>query len=204
MATGWKCQRCFTGKVSLSHFYNFAVTFIDCFASTNKKAMKYSVNWFTMKAKLFFGLTGLLIICSWVIVQSIELNKAAWLIGTWENKTARGSMYETWGKLSDVEFSGKSYVLKERDTIVFETIRLVEEQGSLFYIPVVKKQNEGLPVRFALKTISETALVFENPQHDFPQRIAYTKINADSLVAEISGVKNGQQRRQTFPMKRIK
>jgi len=61
-----------------------------------------------------------------------------------------------------------------------------------------------LPVRFATKTISETQLVFENPQHDFPQTISYTKITADSLVAEISGTKNGHERKQIFPMKRVK
>ncbi|WP_447951723.1 DUF6265 family protein [Chryseobacterium koreense] len=123
---------------------------------------------------------------------------------TWENKTSKGSIYETWNKTSDNELSGKSYIVKEKDTIIFENIRLVQEQNRLFYIPTVKNQNGGLPVRFAAKTISETQLVFENPQHDFPQIISYTKISADSLVAEISGVRNGQERKQTFQMKRMK
>jgi hypothetical protein len=47
-------------------------------------------------------------------------------------------------------------------------------------------------------------MIFENPAHDFPQFISYTKITTDSLVAEISGTKNGQARKQRFPMKRIK
>jgi hypothetical protein len=59
-------------------------------------------------------------------------------------------------------------------------------------------------VRFILKASSDQKLVFENQQHDFPNIISYTKINADSLVAEISGVKNGQKQKQTFPMKRLK
>lgn len=80
----------------------------------------------------------------------------------------------------------------------------MQEKNKLYYIPTVKNQNEGLPVRFAAKTISENQLVFENPQHDFPQIIAYTKITSDSLIAEISGTKNGQKRKQTFPMKRMK
>lgn len=46
-------------------------------------------------------------------------------------------------------------------------------------------------------------LVFENPMHDFPQIISYTKITCDSLVAQISGEKNGQERKQAFPMKRV-
>jgi Domain of unknown function (DUF6265) len=157
-----------------------------------------------MKNKIVFAIIGVIIFCSWTAQQKSDIKKAGWLIGTWENKTQRGSMYETWAKASDDELSGKSYKLKEKDTIVFETIRLVQEQNSLFYIPKVNNQNGGLPVRFAAKTVSDMELVFENPQHDFPQVISYTKINADSLVAEISGTINGKERKQTFPMKRVK
>lgn len=162
-----------------------------------------------MRAKLLFTGIGLIVLCSWTVQQkdvpiAIGIKKAEWLIGTWENKTPRGSIYETWAKVGNDEFSGKSYVLKEKDTVVFETIRLVQEQGGLFYIPTVKNQNDGLPVRFTLRTISDFELVFENPQHDFPQIISYTKINSDSLVAEISGTKNGQEYKQTFPMKRVR
>jgi hypothetical protein len=156
-------------------------------------------------AKIFITIVGLATLCGCSTEkQTNDITKAEWVIGTWENKTPKGSIFETWSKASDNEFSGKSYIVKEKDTIVFENIRLVQEQDGLFYIPTVKSQNDGLPVRFATKTISETQLVFENPQHDFPQIISYTIINSDSLVAEISGTKNGQERKQTFPMKRVK
>lgn len=155
-------------------------------------------------AILFIALVGSAVLCTWTTRPTNHLTKAGWLIGTWENKTPRGSIYETWNKETNNEFSGMSYLIKEKDTIVFENIRLIQEQDGLFYIPTVKNQNDGLPVRFTAKTISETQLVFENRQHDFPQIISYTKIHSDSLVAEISGTKNGQERKQTFSMKRIK
>ncbi len=157
-----------------------------------------------MKMKLFLVAMVLVVFCSWTIGFENQIKNASWLIGTWENKTSRGSIYETWAKVNDHEFLAKSYALKEKDTMVFEQIRLVQEAGKLFYIPTVKNQNGGLPVRFALKTMNDTILVFENPQHDFPQVISYAKIDRDHLIAEISGVKNGQQRKQTFPMQRIR
>jgi hypothetical protein len=162
-----------------------------------------------MRIRLFFTSIGLIVLCSGtaqhkIVPMAIGIKQAEWLIGTWESKTARGSLYETWTKVGDVGFSGKSYILKEKDTVVFETIQLVQEQGGVFYIPTVKNQNGGLPVRFALKNISDTALIFENPQHDFPQIISYTKISADSLMAEISGTINGQERKQAFAMRRVK
>lgn len=154
--------------------------------------------------KLSIAFIGLITLCAWKTNPITDIKKTEWLIGTWENKTSKGNVYETWNKKSETEFEGKSYILKEKDTIVFENIRLVQEQDGLYYIPTVKTQNENLPVRFAPKTISETQLVFENPQHDFPQIISYTKINSDSLIAEISETKNGQERRQIFSMKRVK
>ena len=157
-----------------------------------------------MRKILFLAVIGLTILCALTTQQSESIKKAEWLIGTWENSTPKGSIYETWHKVNTDEYGGRSYILRDNDTIVFETIRLVQEGDRLFYIPLVKNQNDNLPVRFALKAISSEELVFENKQHDFPQIISYTKINTDSMVAKISGIKSGHEQTQTFPMKRVK
>lgn len=154
-------------------------------------------------SKLLVMAACLAILIAWTTKQANDISKAEWLIGTWENKTPKGSIYETWNKVSENEFSGKSYMVKEKDTVVFENIRLLQEHDKLFYIPVVKDQNDGMPVRFSNKIISDTKLVFENPQHDFPQLISYTRITSDSLVAEISGTIKKQGRKQAFSMKRV-
>ena len=156
------------------------------------------------KTYLFIAIAGVILFYACSAKSGNNIENSEWLAGTWENKTPEGSVYETWSKSKDNEYAGKSYMVNEKDTVIFETIRLVQEQDGLFYIPAVKDENNGLPVRFAGKTISETQLVFENLQHDFPQIITYTKIGADSLVAEISGMINGKEERQTFPMKRVK
>ncbi|WP_346984955.1 DUF6265 family protein [Chryseobacterium sp. POE27] len=150
-------------------------------------------------AKFFITVVSLAILYAWTINYKNDIQKAEWLIGTWENKTQRGSIYETWTKARNNEFSGKSYSIKDKDTIVFEKIRLVQENKKLFYIPTVNNQNGGLPVRFVAKTISENKLVFENPEHDFPQIIAYTKITSDSLIAEISGTKKRTETQTDLP-----
>ena len=90
------------------------------------------------EGKIFVAVIGLAILCAWALNQTKDIDKAEWLIGTWENKTPRGSIYETWNKMNENEYSGKSYVVMEQDTIVFETIRLVQEQSGLFYIPTVR------------------------------------------------------------------
>lgn len=152
---------------------------------------------------LFISAIALMVLSAWIMKQRNGIAAAEWLIGTWEYKTTKGSIYETWCIANHKAFCGKSYSLKEKDTIVFETIQLITEKERLFYIPIVINQNGGLPVRFAAKTISENQLIFENLQHDFPQTISYTRITADSLVAEIWGTKNGQESKQIFAMKRL-
>lgn len=132
-----------------------------------------------------------------------QLHKAQWLLGTWESRTSRGNIYESWRQNGERSFEGRSFMINNGDTVIFESISLHEEKDGLFYSPAVKNQNGGLAVHFKLKTIADNELVFENLQHNFPQLITYTKIHSDSLVAVISGNKNGQARKQVFPMKKI-
>ena len=155
------------------------------------------------KTSLITVLAGLIIISSWKQSERSPIQQVQWFIGTWVNRSENPATFESWSSKSDFEMVAKSYFLKSNDTVVFETIRIVQEPGNLYYIPVVKNQNNDSPVRFALKNISKYEVTFENAAHDFPQRIAYKRIGADSLVAEISGTNKGLTQKRYFPMKRI-
>ena len=56
-----------------------------------------------MKTRLFFVVIVIVVFCSWAMPIRDSIKKATWLIGTWENKTSRGSIYETWAKVNDKE-----------------------------------------------------------------------------------------------------
>lgn len=133
-----------------------------------------------------------------------ELEKAKWLIGEWQNNSPEGNATEVWKKENDSTFFGKSYFVIGKDTVSAETISLEQNGNQLFYIPTVKDQNAGKPVKFTLTSSTSNQLIFENPKHDFPQKISYTQITNDSLLAEISGMMNGKQNSQKFPMARVK
>lgn len=132
------------------------------------------------------------------------VSNAKWLLGKWENQTQRGKMVEEWLVINDSAYAGRSYMITATDSIPLESIKLKKEGDNLYYIPTVKGQNNEQPVKFKLISSSATQLVFENPAHDFPQKISYTLEGIDSLVAEISGAVNGQQRARKFPMKRVR
>ena len=132
------------------------------------------------------------------------ITHAKWLIGSWKNQSAKTVDIETWKKLNDSTFIGRSYSLTGGDTVSSEHIRMEQHKGKLYYIPTVKNQNGGKAVTFMLTSSNNKHVVFENPEHDFPQKITYTQITNDSLVAEISGTKKGWQKAIQFPMKRVK
>lgn len=135
--------------------------------------------------------------------ESVEKDKikiADWLIGNWENKSPEGILTENWTKLNDSTFNASSYFIKEKDTLHFETIVLAQKGETLTYFATVKGQNDDQAVAFPSTTESDKQLVFENPKHDYPQKITYTKGANNTLTAEISGNSQGKESSEKFIM----
>lgn len=131
-----------------------------------------------------------------------QIKKANWLLGKWETKTAEGILSENWKQLNDSTFQGESFFIKQKDTLHFETMILQQKGEDLFYDATVKGQNEDKAVPFKMTIGTEKQLVFENPKHDYPQKITYTQITKDSLTATISGVQLGKTSSESFGMKK--
>jgi hypothetical protein len=132
-----------------------------------------------------------------------KLEKMNWLIGNWKNEMAEGVLTETWNKENDSTFSGTTYfIINKKDTIHSEVIILTQINDELVYRPTVKGQNNDEPVDFKLSSESENSFSFENPKHDYPQKIVYKKVNETSLVATISGMQQGKQSQESYPMKK--
>src|SRR6185436_14181697 len=110
--------------------------------------------------------------------------------GTWQMKDEQGGiMYEEWHKISDSLYKGENYAISNNNKQVFESVEIKYVDGILCYAPTVKDQNEGKEVLFKLKEISEGGkkFIFENLQHDFPQRIIYHFKNKSTLDARVEG-----------------
>lgn len=131
-----------------------------------------------------------------------KIKSANWLLGKWSTKTADGILSESWKRINDSTFQAESFFIKEKDTLHFETITLQQKGEELFYNATVKGQNENKAVSFKMTIGTQKQLVFENPKHDYPQKITYTQINKDSLVASISGVQLGKISAEKFGMRK--
>ena len=101
-------------------------------------------------------------------------NPFRWLEGSWEMKKANGNCrLEIWSSLNDHEMTGKGISVKGVDSTLLENIQLVFKDNFYWYIPTVPDQNNAQPVSFKLVRSHGSNYTFENPDHDFPQRIVY-------------------------------
>jgi len=130
------------------------------------------------------------------------LEKANWFLGRWENNAPEGNLSEIWKKQNDSTFSGESYFVIKNDTVFAETVSLEEQNGKLSYVVTVPNQNDAKPVAFELTSSEANTLIFENPKHDYPNKIIYNQVGTDSLVAEIRGRKDGKEKNEFFRMKK--
>lgn len=135
--------------------------------------------------------------------QFAALKKANWFLGRWENNSPEGNLSEIWKKENDSTFFGESYFVKKNDTIFAERVSLEERNGKLSYVVTVPNQNDAKPVAFELTSAEGNSLIFENPEHDYPNKIIYNQVGIDSLVAEIRGIKQGKEKNEFFRMVKV-
>jgi hypothetical protein len=123
------------------------------------------------------------------------------LEGTWKMNTKRGAVCEEWKKVNKNYLKSKGYMIRGKDTILSERIALTNTKEGIFYTSTVEDQNNKQPVAFKMTGSENNMFVFENPLHDFPRRIVYKLVTADSLHAYIDdGTETGK--RQNFYYKR--
>ena len=129
------------------------------------------------------------------------LESLRWLSGCWEGNYGRKVVSEQWMKPDGKMMMGMSRTVKNEKTVEFEFVRLVqEEDGSISYVAKPSGQPE---TSFKLLHSEKSKIVFENLEHDFPQRIIYQLCSPDSLVARIEGKMNGIERSVDFPYRKV-
>lgn len=125
-----------------------------------------------------------LLLLTGLVPPPARVDNLAWMSGRWQTAAADGSWTEeVWseprgGVMLGYSRSGRGETVRE-----FEFLRLQAGEDGL---PVYLAQPSGRPpVPFRLTWRQDTMATFENPAHDFPQRIVYRR-DGDNMVATIS------------------
>ncbi len=131
--------------------------------------------------------------------SDVSINRLAWLAGVWEKEKGETLTEEHWmapggGMMLAMNRTSKG------DRGAFEFLRVQQESGviTLYASPSGKP-----PVAFKMTSLTDNQVVFENPKHDFPQKISYRR-ERDRMHVRIEAVVDGETRKTEWTWDRKK
>ncbi len=107
-----------------------------------------------------------------------------WMEGKWiKDEATPTESIEVWKTVSEKEMKGFGLTTENGDTIFYEKLSIIKDGSEIFYQADV---GEG-QIRFKLTNSEDNRWSFENPEHDFPQRIIYAKEGNDMVAYAEAG-----------------
>ena len=134
--------------------------------------------------------------------KTFSINDLAWMKGCWAWSRNGRETTEHWLKPAGGTMLGVSRTVADGKTVEFEFTQIRQDaSGAIFFIAKPSGQPEAT---FRLIKGSANEVIFENPQHDFPQRVIYRLQSDGSLLGRIEGVSKGKEKSVDFPMARAR
>lgn len=134
----------------------------------------------------------------WLILAPVAGNVAdlGWLSGAWAERRPDGSWTEEYWTPPRGELMIGAGLAGRGDAVRhFEHMRIIKDGAGV--IAFVGMPNGGKGVRFPLVQMSADEIVFENPAHDFPQRVRYRRDGA-KIVASVSLIDGSEEQRWVY------
>jgi Domain of unknown function (DUF6265) len=134
--------------------------------------------------------------------RTLTIDDLAWLKGCWSSNRDGRTITEHWLKPAGGTMLGISRTVADGKTVEFEFMQIRQEAGGgLLFIAKPSGQPEAT---FKLIKGGAREVIFENPQHDFPQRVIYRLQSDGSLLGRIEGVSKGKEKAVDFQMSRAR
>jgi len=122
-----------------------------------------------------------------MLPSSAHAENVDWLVGCWES--FENYSKEVWVRNPDGSLLGFSASVESNEIAFYELLYIREVGGTLTYTAHPAGQNSAT---FLASVIDGQSVVFENPLHDYPQRISY-RLEGLNLTAVIS-LMNGERK----------
>src|SRR4029453_14834142 len=128
-----------------------------------------------------------------------EIQRVAWLQGCWEAASAERTIEERWMAPRGTSMVGVGRTVRGADLVEYELVVIREQGEKLAY----EAHPSGQPsAAFLSDTVSDDAVVFQNPRHDFPKRVGYERRGKDGLLAWIDAGPDSERPRTEFVYRR--
>ena len=148
---------------------------------------------------LLFGLVLLALTNAHAGAQT-SVSRLSWMAGCWRQTTGHRVVDEQWMAPRGSVMLGVSRTVKGASVMEYEFMRIYAVGDTLVYSAKPSGQDAS---DFRAVRQGERDVMFENPAHDFPQRIIYRRVKRDSLIARVEGTRNGQLRGMDFSYSRV-
>ena len=132
--------------------------------------------------------------------QTARVNQLDWLVGCWQQQQGPNLIEERWTEPRAGMLLGVGRTTRRDSTISFEFMRIFQRRQTVIF---EARPNGAEPVEFTTRHTANRAVDFRNPKNDFPQRVTYKYVAADSLHAFIEGPIRGRTRRIDFAYVRV-
>ena len=129
-----------------------------------------------------------------------RVTEVAWLAGCWEQAAGPRLVEEQWTRPRGGLMLGLGRTVRGDSLVEYEQTRIFERGGRLVFGASPSGQASA---EFESIEVSDSSVTFENPAHDFPQRVMYRRRGADSLIARVEGTRGGKLRGVDFPYARV-
>ena len=127
----------------------------------------------------------LVVVCLAPPLAAADLEKLEFLAGGW---ASGDEIVEFWLPPLRGLMVGMNRAPEGEGMPFFEYLRIEARTDGVYYIA---SPNGRGTTEFKLTRSSSSRVVFENPKHDFPQKIIYTR-RGDTLEAEVGGTRDGK------------
>ena len=129
------------------------------------------------------------------------LSQLAWLSGCWSAEGSEAGSGEQWTPLAGASLMGVSRTVRQGKTVAYEFMRIA--QGSDGKVAFFAQPSGKPPASFPVLRMNSSEVIFENLEHEFPQRVIYRLAAPTQLRASIEGMRNGAFRSIEYPMIRV-
>jgi Domain of unknown function (DUF6265) len=143
------------------------------------------------------ALAALLMVSSAALAEPHRTAALAWMIGNWVHDEGKERVMESWVGPGNGMMVGTNLTAWPNGRRAFEFMRIGETPQGLSYYA---SPGGRPPVEFRSKELTETRVVFENLEHDFPQRVIYWK-DGEAMGARIEGTLKGVYRGEEWRFK---
>ncbi|MEZ2442717.1 DUF6265 family protein [Chitinophaga sp. RCC_12] len=120
------------------------------------------------------------------------------LEGTWKMNTRKSIIVETWSRVNDSTWKGKTWRVVGADSALQQSMQLVRRETGIFYIPAYEGQDKPATIHLKLRVLKAIGFVAEDLNNDFPKKITYRFKDAKHLDARVEGVRDGTTEEYIF------